>query len=185
MTKKPGNPLPFQIRSLRSAVGKALRNNPQANLTELSGLMGIPVADLKRALEPISKYAHIVAHGRNPGPPPKLGFGTRKTKYDRKTVPNNVQKPLFVREFEEHTGMDCSYIRRTGDFTEWAVVSPKGIILVTLLGVSDTIQHISTPKPWQVQGLRYSDYTQRRSLRAKKILNAESATIQELDDQPD
>lgn len=87
-------------------------------------------------------------------------------------------KPRYVRDAEKRLGLGFVFRADHGTYTEWLALSPTGIPLFAVYGVSDIMQGCTAPQPAHIQGLSKEEVRQRR--RRKPSMEPKNDRIEKL-----
>jgi hypothetical protein len=96
----------------------------------------------------------------------------KKTGVVSKT-PEERDAPVFIKEIQKNTGLECVKLVTIRGMDEWMLLAPTGVPLLRLIGKGDLIQFARAGKePSKVlQGLKTSTIEGRRQARKRKRKN--------------
>ncbi len=94
-----------------------------------------------------------------------------------------MEKPEFVRDVEKTTGLHAFPYKHNTSRPEWRLMSPKGILLMVLIGEDDLLHAARLTKSLSaLQGIPYAEREKRKTKRHRRRREKEEQDITELTD---
>ena len=151
----PGR-VPLSLESRRIIKEAMLSLPPGSTYRDLARITGFAVPDIR-------DYLLRLKYIKNPFEIPK----SRKRRRNRKkTMHWNDAKPQFVREVEETTGLTAVFINQTDKSTNWGLMSPKGVMILTFFGTTDIVSLAKCTGRYTLQGISREIARKRKATKA-------------------